>query len=127
GAACGGPAFPNPEHQTPNPVGRLLGAGLVAVCASPHGCGGTAGRGAACRGVGAGPLALAIRSGQAATAGPATGAVAGAPPGYRRPGRDLLTRIMYGGRISLSIGILAMALAVLIGPAVGARRGFVVG
>ena len=27
-------------------------------------------------------------------------------------GRDLLTRILYGGRVSLSIGVMAMALAV---------------
>src|SRR5205823_10466564 len=33
------------------------------------------------------------------------------PMGTDDLGRDLLTRIMYGGRISLSIGILAMALA----------------
>src|SRR5437879_11302264 len=42
------------------------------------------------------------------------------PMGTDDLGRDLLTRIMYGGRISLSIGILAMALAVLLGTAVGA-------
>src|SRR5207245_4142461 len=46
------------------------------------------------------------------------------PMGTDDLGRDLLTRIMYGGRISLSIGILAMALAVLIGTAVGAAAGY---
>ena len=46
------------------------------------------------------------------------------PLGTDDLGRDLLTRIMYGGRISLSIGILAMALAVLIGTAVGAAAGY---
>src|SRR3989454_1198071 len=39
-------------------------------------------------------------------------------------GRDLLTRILYGGRISLSIGVLAMTLAVLMGTAVGAPAGY---
>jgi len=39
-------------------------------------------------------------------------------------GRDLLTRILYGGRISLSIGVLAMTLAVLMGTAVGAAAGY---
>src|SRR5712691_328203 len=39
-------------------------------------------------------------------------------------GRDLLTRILYGGRISLSIGVLAMTLAVLVGTAVGAAAGY---
>lgn len=46
------------------------------------------------------------------------------PLGTDDLGRDLLTRIMYGGRISLSIGILAMALAVLVGTAVGAAAGY---
>src|SRR5881296_2194792 len=46
------------------------------------------------------------------------------PMGTDDLGRDLLTRIMYGGRISLSIGILAMALAVLLGTAVGALAGY---
>jgi len=34
-------------------------------------------------------------------------------------GRDLLTRILYGGRISLSIGVMAMSLAVIVGAVVG--------
>jgi peptide/nickel transport system permease protein len=38
-------------------------------------------------------------------------------------GRDLLTRILYGGRVSLSIGVMAMALAVLVGAAVGGLAG----
>ncbi|MBN1146965.1 MAG: ABC transporter permease [Anaerolineales bacterium] len=39
-------------------------------------------------------------------------------------GRDMLTRLLYGGRISLSIGILAMALAVLVGVIVGSLSGY---
>jgi peptide/nickel transport system permease protein len=39
-------------------------------------------------------------------------------------GRDLLTRILYGGRVSLSIGVMAMALAVLVGASVGGISGF---
>jgi peptide/nickel transport system permease protein len=39
-------------------------------------------------------------------------------------GRDLLTRILYGGRVSLSIGVMAMALAVLVGATVGAVAGY---
>ncbi len=39
-------------------------------------------------------------------------------------GRDLLTRILYGGRVSMSIGILAMSLAVVIGTTVGAVAGY---
>jgi peptide/nickel transport system permease protein len=39
-------------------------------------------------------------------------------------GRDLLTRIFYGGRVSLSIGVMAMALAVAVGAIVGGLAGF---
>lgn len=39
-------------------------------------------------------------------------------------GRDLLTRILYGARASLSIGILAVLLAVTIGTLIGAVAGF---
>jgi len=52
------------------------------------------------------------------------------PPSLQHPmgtdelGRDLLTRIMYGGRVSLTIGIMAMSLAVLVGCVVGGLAGF---
>lgn len=39
-------------------------------------------------------------------------------------GRDLFTRILYGGRVSLSIGVMAMGLAVLVGMTVGGLAGF---
>jgi oligopeptide transport system permease protein len=42
-------------------------------------------------------------------------------------GRDLLTRILIGGRISLAVGILATAVALAIGVAYGAIAGFVGG
>jgi len=52
------------------------------------------------------------------------------PPSWAHPmgtdelGRDLLTRLLYGGRISLSIGVMAMLLAVVIGSLVGGLAGF---
>jgi peptide/nickel transport system permease protein len=52
------------------------------------------------------------------------------PPSLEHPmgtddlGRDLLTRLLYGGRISMSIGVMAMFLAVIIGSLVGGLAGF---
>jgi len=46
------------------------------------------------------------------------------PMGTDDLGRDLLTRILYGGRVSLTIGVMAMALAVLVGTVVGALAGY---
>jgi len=39
-------------------------------------------------------------------------------------GRDMLTRLLFGGRISLSIGLLSMVIAVTIGVSVGSMAGF---
>jgi len=39
-------------------------------------------------------------------------------------GRDLLTRILYGGRVSLSIGVMAMTLAVIVGAVIGGLAGY---
>ena len=39
-------------------------------------------------------------------------------------GRDLFTRILYGGRVSLSIGVMAMGLAVMVGALVGGLAGY---
>lgn len=39
-------------------------------------------------------------------------------------GRDILSRIIYGGRISLQVGIVAVALALFIGGALGAAAGY---
>jgi peptide/nickel transport system permease protein len=42
-------------------------------------------------------------------------------------GRDILTRLLYGGRISLLVGVLAVGLAVVIGVPLGLLSGFVGG
>ncbi|PCJ53534.1 MAG: peptide ABC transporter permease [Candidatus Hydrogenedentota bacterium] len=42
-------------------------------------------------------------------------------------GRDLLTRVMYGGRISLAVGLAASGVALLVGVLYGAIAGFVGG
>jgi oligopeptide transport system permease protein len=42
-------------------------------------------------------------------------------------GRDMLTRIMYGGRVSLTVGFIATAVALVIGVLWGAVAGFVGG
>jgi peptide/nickel transport system permease protein len=39
-------------------------------------------------------------------------------------GRDLATRILYGGRVSLSVGVLAVALAITLGTLIGGVAGF---
>jgi len=52
------------------------------------------------------------------------------PPSLEHPfgtddlGRDLLTRLLFGGRISLSIGLFSMLLAVVVGVAIGSIAGF---
>jgi peptide/nickel transport system permease protein len=52
------------------------------------------------------------------------------PPSLRHPmgtdalGRDLMTRVLYGGRISLSVGFLVMGITLVIGVPVGAVAGY---
>lgn len=46
------------------------------------------------------------------------------PLGTDELGHDLLTRLLYGGRISLTIGLLAMLLATTVGTMIGALAGY---
>ena len=52
------------------------------------------------------------------------------PPSLAHPmgtdplGRDIMTRLLYGGRISLTIGLLATAVGIMIGAVIGAVAGF---
>jgi peptide/nickel transport system permease protein len=52
------------------------------------------------------------------------------PPSLQHPmgtdalGRDLLTRILYGGRISLAVGLMVVAITLVIGVTVGAVAGY---
>src|SRR5712692_8940396 len=46
------------------------------------------------------------------------------PMGTDELGRDVLSRIIYGARISLIVGVAAMAVTVLIGVVIGLLSGF---
>ena len=52
------------------------------------------------------------------------------PPSLEHPfgtdglGRDLMTRVLYGGRVSMSVGLMVMTITLIIGIPVGALAGY---
>ena len=52
------------------------------------------------------------------------GPTVGHPLGTNDRGEDMLARVLYGGRVSLAVGIVAMLLGVALGTAVGAVAGY---
>ena len=55
------------------------------------------------------------------------------PPSWQHPmgtdalGRDMLTRILYGGRISLTVGMMVVAITLTLGVSIGAAAGYLGG
>jgi peptide/nickel transport system permease protein len=52
------------------------------------------------------------------------------PPSWQHPmgtdalGRDLFTRVLYGGRVSLTVGILVVAISLTVGVSIGSTAGY---
>jgi peptide/nickel transport system permease protein len=78
-------------------------------------------------GVVAGPLVYRVPIDEIDFRAKLQGPSAAHPLGTDDLGQDLLARMMYGGRISLAVGVAAMLIAIIIGTAIGALSGYVGG
>lgn len=72
----------------------------------------------------AGPVVHDTSANQLDLANPGAGASAAHPLGTDESGRDMLSRLMAGGRVSLAVGFTAMLVAVVAGTAIGALAGY---
>jgi len=75
----------------------------------------------------AGPLAWRLPVNEIDFTQKLNGPTWGHPLGTDDLGQDLLARVLYGGRISLAVGVAAMLIAISIGTAIGAASGYVGG
>jgi peptide/nickel transport system permease protein len=75
----------------------------------------------------AGPLLRSVDPDAVDLGNQAAGMSSAHPLGTDESGRDILTRLMYGGRVSLAVGIGAVVFALLIGISVGGLAGFYLG
>ena len=75
----------------------------------------------------AGPLAWRLPVNEIDFTQKLKGPTWGHPLGTDDLGQDLLARVLYGGRISLAVGVAAMLIAISIGTAIGAASGYVGG
>ena len=75
----------------------------------------------------AGPLAWRLPVNEIDFTQKLKGPTWGHPLGTDDLGQDLLARVLYGGRISLAVGVAAMLIAISIGTAIGATTGYVGG
>jgi len=72
----------------------------------------------------AGPILHDTSPTQLDLANPGAGASAAHPLGTDESGRDMLSRLMAGGRVSLAVGFTAMLVSVLAGTSIGALAGY---
>src|SRR5690349_15280425 len=71
-----------------------------------------------------GPLVVSTSPGEIFPVPKFTAASAEHPLGIDESGRDVFARMLYGGRVSLAVGLASVVLAILLGAVVGAISGY---